>query len=187
MALSWTSEASQSGHTRLGHLQTAWLAGTPPLLPHSDLAGLLEEPLGLHVVSWPEEDWTSSKAVRTTEGENGGSRRGEGGRTQRVRGREARGTAGATPVGSMSARTARSAQGLRGAYPYTAIRFARVPCVPPGTIAKGGKLGRPKALAYRLWDTHKTAWDPGSCLAVPCGCRDTGGMGRRAWTGECVC
>lgn len=52
-----------------------------------------------------------------------------------------------------------------------------MPRGPPGTIAKGGKLGKPKALTYRLWHTHRAARDPGSCPAVPRRCQDTEGPG----------
>lgn len=52
-----------------------------------------------------------------------------------------------------------------------------MPRGPPRTITKGGNLGKPKALAYRLWHTHRAARDPGSCPAAPRGCRDTEGPG----------
>ena len=121
----------------------------------------------------------TKQAEKQTTGEKGG-------RTRPARERKTSGTAGTTPVGRMNSRTSRSAQGPRGTHPNTVTRFAHAPRLPPSTIAKGGKLGKPKALAYRLWDTHKTFCDPGSYPAVPCGCRDTGGVGRGAWTGEHV-
>lgn len=166
-------------HTSVGHLQTAWLAGMPP--PSSP--GPRRSPCCVLA----RGRLNKQKSRPDDKGEERGGTTGEKrGRTRHTRARKTSSTAGTTPVSRMISRTSRSAQGPRGTHPSTVTRFAHVPRLPPSTIAKGGKLGKPKALAYRLWDTHKTACDPGSCPAVPCGCRDTGGVGRGAWTGERV-